>query len=155
MVAVKVDTLRTDRLVLRRWRDDDRAPFATMNADPVVMRYFPATLSTENKRRVRRRDRRPLRQVRVRAVGRRDHRLWRLRRLRRIMAGHVRSGVHAGDRDWMAVGAAILGTWIRAGSCWRHHARWIRAGWLDRNRVVHFGDQSAIAQGHGEDWDVT
>lgn len=34
--------LVTDRLVLRQWRDEDRAPFAAMNADPEVMRYFPA-----------------------------------------------------------------------------------------------------------------
>lgn len=29
---------------MRRWREDDRAPFAAMNADPEVMRYFPALL---------------------------------------------------------------------------------------------------------------
>lgn len=38
--------LRTDRLVLRRWRDDDRAPFAAMNADPEVMAHFLAPLTT-------------------------------------------------------------------------------------------------------------
>jgi RimJ/RimL family protein N-acetyltransferase len=32
----------TARLNLRRWRESDRAPFAAMNADPEVMRYFPA-----------------------------------------------------------------------------------------------------------------
>ena len=32
------------RLVLRRWRDEDRAPFAAMNADPRVMAYFPGCL---------------------------------------------------------------------------------------------------------------
>ena len=37
--------LVTDRLVLRRWREEDRAPFAAMNADPEVMRWFPAPLS--------------------------------------------------------------------------------------------------------------
>ena len=37
--------LRTARLVLRRWRDADRAPFAEMNADPVVMEFFPRLLS--------------------------------------------------------------------------------------------------------------
>jgi RimJ/RimL family protein N-acetyltransferase len=40
-----VDRLRTDRLSLRRWRLADRAPFAALNADPEVMRWFPATLS--------------------------------------------------------------------------------------------------------------
>lgn len=37
--------LETPRLRLRRWRDDDRAPFAALNADPVVMEHFPARLS--------------------------------------------------------------------------------------------------------------
>jgi ribosomal-protein-alanine N-acetyltransferase len=37
--------LRTGRLVLRPWRPADRAPFAALNADPEVMRHFPAPLS--------------------------------------------------------------------------------------------------------------
>jgi RimJ/RimL family protein N-acetyltransferase len=39
-----VDEICTARLVMRRWRESDRAPFADLNADPVVMRYFPSTL---------------------------------------------------------------------------------------------------------------
>ena len=41
-VARRFETIRTARLVLRRWRDADREPYAAMNADPDVMRYFPA-----------------------------------------------------------------------------------------------------------------
>jgi RimJ/RimL family protein N-acetyltransferase len=37
--------LRSGRLMLRRWRQTDRAPFAVMNADPVVMEYYPSTLT--------------------------------------------------------------------------------------------------------------
>jgi len=37
--------LRTERLLLRRWQEADIEPFAAMNADPMVMEYFPATLS--------------------------------------------------------------------------------------------------------------
>ncbi len=37
--------MKTDRLLLRSWRDEDREPFAAMNADPAVMEYFPATLT--------------------------------------------------------------------------------------------------------------
>jgi ribosomal-protein-alanine N-acetyltransferase len=37
----------TSRLFLRRWTEADREPFARMNADPVVMRYFPSTLTRE------------------------------------------------------------------------------------------------------------
>jgi len=41
-VRGRFDTIQTDRLLMRRWRDSDREPYAAMNADPVVMRYFPA-----------------------------------------------------------------------------------------------------------------
>jgi RimJ/RimL family protein N-acetyltransferase len=37
----------TTRLILRRWEEADRAPFAAMNADPVVMRFFAAPFTTE------------------------------------------------------------------------------------------------------------
>ena len=37
--------LHSRRLLLRRWRSEDRAPFAALNGDPEVMRYFPACLS--------------------------------------------------------------------------------------------------------------
>jgi RimJ/RimL family protein N-acetyltransferase len=33
--------LRTARLLLRRWRETDHAPFAALNGDPMVMEYFP------------------------------------------------------------------------------------------------------------------
>jgi RimJ/RimL family protein N-acetyltransferase len=37
--------LRTERLLLRPWREEDLQPFAALNADPAVMEYFPATLT--------------------------------------------------------------------------------------------------------------
>jgi RimJ/RimL family protein N-acetyltransferase len=40
-------TLRTERLLLRPWRDEDLAPFAALNADPVVMAHFPARLTRQ------------------------------------------------------------------------------------------------------------
>ena len=39
--------LRTSRLLLRRWRDDDREPFAALNADPAVMEHLSAPLRRE------------------------------------------------------------------------------------------------------------
>ena len=39
--------LETERLILRAWRPEDRAPFAALNADPEVMRYFRSTFSRE------------------------------------------------------------------------------------------------------------
>jgi RimJ/RimL family protein N-acetyltransferase len=38
-------TLRTPRLLLRAWRESDRAPFARMNVDPRVMEHLPGPLS--------------------------------------------------------------------------------------------------------------
>jgi RimJ/RimL family protein N-acetyltransferase len=43
-VTARFDSIRTERLLMRCWRDSDRGPFAAMNADPEVMRYFPGTL---------------------------------------------------------------------------------------------------------------
>jgi RimJ/RimL family protein N-acetyltransferase len=40
-----VNALRTERLILRDWRDEDLAPFAALNADPAVMEWFPSVLS--------------------------------------------------------------------------------------------------------------
>ena len=41
--------LETDRLILRDWREDDRAPYAAFNADPEVRRFFyPERLSRED-----------------------------------------------------------------------------------------------------------
>jgi RimJ/RimL family protein N-acetyltransferase len=37
--------LETERLRLRRWRAEDREPYAVLNADPIVMEHFVAPLS--------------------------------------------------------------------------------------------------------------
>lgn len=42
-----VVTLRTERLILRPWRESDRATFAEMNADPRVMEHFPSVSTRE------------------------------------------------------------------------------------------------------------
>ena len=40
-------TLRTQRLVLRRWSAEDLAPFAELNADPDAMAHMQKTMSRE------------------------------------------------------------------------------------------------------------
>lgn len=40
-----IPQLNTGRLLLRGWRAEDRGPFAAMNADAEVMRYYPSTLT--------------------------------------------------------------------------------------------------------------
>lgn len=42
-----IESLRTPRLLLRRWRDDDLPAYAELNADPRVMEHFPSTLTRE------------------------------------------------------------------------------------------------------------
>lgn len=39
--------LTTERLLLRRWREEDRLPFQQLNADPRVMEFMPGLLSTQ------------------------------------------------------------------------------------------------------------
>jgi RimJ/RimL family protein N-acetyltransferase len=43
-MTARYDAIRTERLIMRRWRDSDREPFAALNGDAETMRYFPATL---------------------------------------------------------------------------------------------------------------
>ena len=39
--------LRTERLLLRPWRPEDRQPFAELNADPEVMEFFVSPMTRE------------------------------------------------------------------------------------------------------------
>jgi RimJ/RimL family protein N-acetyltransferase len=39
------ETVTTQRLLLRRWRGSDRAPFRALNADPRVMEFMPGLLT--------------------------------------------------------------------------------------------------------------
>ncbi|MET8868255.1 GNAT family N-acetyltransferase [Nonomuraea sp. NPDC004580] len=39
--------METERLIMRRWREEDKEPFAAMNADPEVMEHFPALMTRE------------------------------------------------------------------------------------------------------------
>ena len=43
-MATRLIEPSTSRLVLRQWREDDREPFAALNADPLVMEHFPTSL---------------------------------------------------------------------------------------------------------------
>ena len=40
--------IRTERLLLRRWRDEDRAPFADLNAAPAVVEHLQGPISPES-----------------------------------------------------------------------------------------------------------
>lgn len=39
--------IKTERLILRPWHEEDLSPFAQLNADPRVMEHFPALLTRE------------------------------------------------------------------------------------------------------------
>lgn len=45
-----VQEFRSERLLLRRWREEDLAPFAAMNADPLTMRFMPGVMTLEETR---------------------------------------------------------------------------------------------------------
>ncbi|WP_326824758.1 GNAT family N-acetyltransferase [Streptosporangium sp. NBC_01756] len=42
--SARFDRMETERLIMRRWQESDRASFAELNADPETMRFFPNTL---------------------------------------------------------------------------------------------------------------
>ena len=42
-----MDELRTERLILRQWREDDFFPFYQLNSDEKVMAFFPEVLTRE------------------------------------------------------------------------------------------------------------
>ena len=42
--------LRTDRLILRQWRDADVDVFVEMGTDPLVMEYFPGLMTEQQSR---------------------------------------------------------------------------------------------------------
>jgi RimJ/RimL family protein N-acetyltransferase len=47
MPDMDMHVLETPRLLLREWRDIDREPFAALNADPEVRRYFDGLMTRE------------------------------------------------------------------------------------------------------------
>lgn len=52
--------LRTERLLLRQWRDEDLGPFAELNGDPETMRFFPAPPLREESDELAARERRQI-----------------------------------------------------------------------------------------------
>lgn len=46
-VVISDYAIKTERLILRPWREEDLEPFAQLNADPRVMEYFPSVKSYE------------------------------------------------------------------------------------------------------------
>lgn len=51
-ISQSAPQLKSPRLLLRPWLASDLVPFAALNADPQVMRYFPAPLSREESDRL-------------------------------------------------------------------------------------------------------
>src|ERR1700738_113397 len=47
MTEKSPQTLESDRLLLRRWRDADVGHWVTMGADPRVMQFFPSTYDAD------------------------------------------------------------------------------------------------------------
>lgn len=47
MIETSITVIETERLRLRTWREDDLVRFSEINADPDVMHFFPAPLTTD------------------------------------------------------------------------------------------------------------
>ena len=46
-MAGDLEPIRTLRLILRPWRPSDLPPYAALNADPDVLRWYPSTMTRE------------------------------------------------------------------------------------------------------------
>lgn len=44
-MKIQAEPIKSERLFLRRWRDEDLEPFAALNADPVAMRFMPGVMT--------------------------------------------------------------------------------------------------------------
>jgi 3-dehydroquinate dehydratase/shikimate dehydrogenase len=44
--------IETDRLILREWKEDDKPSFARINADPMIMEFFPRRLDEDDSNRL-------------------------------------------------------------------------------------------------------
>jgi len=44
---VKINEIKTERLLLRKWKEKDLEVFAKLNADPDVITFFPNILNKE------------------------------------------------------------------------------------------------------------
>ncbi len=44
------EPIKTERLILRRWREGDLAPMSAINADPLAMRFMPGVMAPEETR---------------------------------------------------------------------------------------------------------
>ncbi len=145
--------VRTERLLLRRWRDEDRAIFAAINADPDVMRYFPGSLTREQSDALADSielgwDDRGFGLWAVEVPGRGP-----LRWVRRTERPDVHTARSSAGRGGLAPRQGALGQ----GLC---HRSWaglapvrIRRR-VGRDRLVHHRTELAITPGHGAAWDA-
>ena len=120
--------IRTPRLLLRRWRPEDREPFAELNADASVMEHYPAVLSREESdasQWIRSRE-----NLLDLALGNGPLKFpeSRLSRMHRLNDRVVRSRLYALRRGWLETSPAILGPRIRDRRGPRGDRVWIRAG---------------------------
>ena len=102
-------TLTTERLILRPWRESDLEPFAAMNADPEVMRFFPRTLDRAASDAMAHRISGVPRRARLGAVGGRGQGRRTVHRLHRPAATGLRRALHPGRRSRLAAGRSHWG----------------------------------------------
>ena len=100
--------IRTERLLMRRWRDEDREPFAALNADPAVMEHMQGTLTARAVRRVHRPHRGLVGRAWLGPVGDRGARRRAVHRLHGPVAGGLRDR-RADGRGRLAHGPRALG----------------------------------------------
>ena len=151
-----VPAVRTERLLLRGWSDEDRPAWAAINADPVVRATLgPLQTRQQSDASIDQMsahwDAARLRLV-VRRSGRGMHRLHRPQHA--VVRGAVHR-CHGGRRPTvrrgrLAAGIGALGARLRAGGRSRRAGLRVRRARPRRDRVVHVRDEPQLPTGDGE-----
>src|SRR6516162_11092022 len=103
-------SLRTPRLLLREWRDDDREPFARMSNDPVVMEML---LPMDRVASLDHADAGALPQIRILPVGGRASRRDQSDRCGWLKLGSSQDTLHSSGRDRMETCSSVLEAGLR------------------------------------------
>jgi hypothetical protein len=126
----------TERLLLRRWRAQDREPFAALNSDPEVMRFFPGVLDRAASDALVDRNPRRVHAQRLRVVGAGTTQIRSVSRLHRSVRCDVRGELHARSRGRLASGPRRVGARRRQRSSHRCARPCVRRAGFGGGRLV-------------------
>ncbi len=134
--------MRTERLILRAWRDEDLPLWAAMNADARVMEHFPKLLDRAESDAMAGRVRESHAQRGFGLMAVEIPGVTAFAGFVGLVGAALRGAFHAVRRDRLAAGPRLLGPGLRHGGRARGDGGWVRASGARRDRGDDGGGQS-------------